>query len=307
MGDTEKILQSYDLISFYSTKDMHRPLYLGNSVFRICRFCGKNKKEVPFKKKAHVIPEGIGNKKLFSKYECDNCNSLYGSTIENDLNNLFAPYKLFFKIKGKKGINTVKPYKGMDRIEYDQNLNMVLAKLSKDNLTIDDENKTAVIRIKTQPFNLFNIYKCLLKIALLILPEAELFIFSPSFQLLKNEIIPLDPLYLKISNTHPLGIEHIETYLYRRKRNKYIYPYGIFIMIFRTLIFQINLHFNNFDYKVTRTPIFFDSNFRTGLSGVDQILNCNDRNIRRSDFAFNFKYEYKDKLTDDLKRKINKD
>lgn len=96
-SSTKQILTNYELIVNYSTLDIPRPLYLGNKIQRVCRFCGKNKNEVSFKKKAHVIPEGIGNKKLFSLSECDSCNSFYGNTIENDLNNLLSPYKLFFK------------------------------------------------------------------------------------------------------------------------------------------------------------------------------------------------------------------
>jgi len=306
MSETEKILQRYELISGYSTGSILRPLCLGNFENRICRLCGKTKPEVTFKKKSHIVPEGLGNKILFSLYECDNCNSLYGSTIENDLNNLLSPYKLFFKIKGKKGINTIKPYKGKDRIEYAQDLNMVLAKLSNENISIDHKNKTAKLITKTQPFSLFNIYKCLLKIALLILPENEFYNFTPSLQLLKNDIITSDPLYVKISNTHPYGIEHIEIYLYRRKSESVTNPYVVFILIFRTLIFQVNLHINFIDHNVERTPIFFDSNFRTGSYSDEQIFNCNDKTNTRSTFTFNFKYEGSRKLPEELKVRINR-
>lgn len=304
MTSTEQILNHYELIVNYSTLDIPRPLYLGNNTHRVCRFCGKDKGEVNFKKKAHVIPEGLGNKKLFSFYECDSCNSFYGNTIENDFNNLLSPYKLFFKIKGKKGINTVKPFKGKDRIEFAQDLNIYLASLSKENIIIDEENKTALIKSQTQPFNLFSLYKCLLKIAILLLPENELYNFAPSVQLLKGDIITQDPLLVKISNTHPLGIEHIEVYLFRRKKDYSKNPYILFILTFKTFLFQINLHINHLDHNIERKPIFFDSNFRTGKSGDDQIINCNNDLDARITFSFNFKYENSHKLPEELKKRF---
>jgi hypothetical protein len=306
MSSTEQILNNYELIVNYSTFDIPRPLYLGNKTHRVCRFCGKNKNEVSFKKKAHVIPEGIGNKKLFSLYECDSCNSFFGNTIENDLNNLISPYKLFFKIKGKKGINTVKPFKGKDRIEYAQDLNIFLATLSKENIAIDDENKTAIIKIQTQPINLFSLYKCLLKIAILVLPENELYNFSPSVQLIKGEIITQDPLFVKISNTYPLGIEHFEVYLFRRKKGYSQNPYILFILMFRTFLFQINLHINHLDHNIKRIPLFYDSNFRNGRYGDDQIINCNNDLTARITYSFNLKYETSKKLPEELKKRLKK-
>jgi hypothetical protein len=49
-------------------------IFLGDKNSRICRFCGQAKPEVSFRKEAHALPESIGNKSLFTYYECDACN-----------------------------------------------------------------------------------------------------------------------------------------------------------------------------------------------------------------------------------------
>lgn len=52
---------------------------------RICRYCGKRAPEVSFRKKAHAISEGLGNKKIITNTECDKCNDDFGKTIEKSL------------------------------------------------------------------------------------------------------------------------------------------------------------------------------------------------------------------------------
>jgi len=50
----------YDDNSFIWLNDNRKNLKLKNE--RTCRFCGKTYPEVTFSKKAHLIPESIGNK-----------------------------------------------------------------------------------------------------------------------------------------------------------------------------------------------------------------------------------------------------
>jgi hypothetical protein len=49
-----------------------------------CRFCGGSGDDVTSRKEAHTVPEGLGNKLIFSADECDGCNlkfSLYESSL----------------------------------------------------------------------------------------------------------------------------------------------------------------------------------------------------------------------------------
>lgn len=77
---------------------------------RICIFCGKRYPEVTFFKIAHAISETLGNKKLVSHYECDNCNLVFGTILEDALGKYVAPFKLISQIYGKKNTLTIKDY-----------------------------------------------------------------------------------------------------------------------------------------------------------------------------------------------------
>ena len=46
-------------------------IFLGDRQNRRCRFCGKTTPEVSFRKEAHALPECVGNKSLFTYYECE--------------------------------------------------------------------------------------------------------------------------------------------------------------------------------------------------------------------------------------------
>ncbi len=48
---------------------------------RHCRFCGLDEPTVTFKDEAHALPAAFGNTGLFSNYECDACNHLFGESI----------------------------------------------------------------------------------------------------------------------------------------------------------------------------------------------------------------------------------
>ena len=58
---------------------------------RHCRFCGNDEPTVTFKDEAHALPAAFGNTGLFSNYECDTCNHLFGEGIENHLGNWTKP------------------------------------------------------------------------------------------------------------------------------------------------------------------------------------------------------------------------
>ncbi|WP_158653878.1 HNH endonuclease [Helicobacter cetorum] len=73
-----------------------------NKTKRVCRFCNKDFRETSFNNKAHVIPESLGNKILFSSNECDTCNKRFGETIDYSLSKFFELEYLVRGIRGKK-------------------------------------------------------------------------------------------------------------------------------------------------------------------------------------------------------------
>lgn len=69
---------------------------------RRCLFCGKTLPEVKFSKIAHAVSETLGNKSLFSHFECDKCNEAFGDLFEDSLGKYFLPFKIVSQIYGKK-------------------------------------------------------------------------------------------------------------------------------------------------------------------------------------------------------------
>ena len=89
--------------------------YIGENIKekRICRFCGRSMPEITFKKKAHAIPKGLGNKTVFDNEECDSCNMRFGSDLDNELIDYFAFFRGIFGIEGKRGIFGIEGKKGV--------------------------------------------------------------------------------------------------------------------------------------------------------------------------------------------------
>ena len=74
---------------------------------RVCRFCGHSMPEAKFKQKAHAISESLGNKGLVCLEECDDCNTRFNQTIEQDVTRLFQFFLILKGIKGKNGNPTL--------------------------------------------------------------------------------------------------------------------------------------------------------------------------------------------------------
>jgi len=91
--------------------------FLGSKNNRVCRFCGKQEPEVSFGKDthAHAFPEFIGNKKLFTYYECKDCNAFFGKSVDYHFAECFKVLNTLTRIKGKRGIPT---YKSKDKNGY---------------------------------------------------------------------------------------------------------------------------------------------------------------------------------------------
>ena len=74
---------------------------------RVCRFCGRSMPDVKFKEKAHAISESLGNKGLVCREECDDCNTRFNQTIEQDVTRFFQFFLILKGIKGKNGNPTL--------------------------------------------------------------------------------------------------------------------------------------------------------------------------------------------------------
>ena len=171
--DLGTTLLNYD-ISFYGTERRSFRLSKYRNA-NVCRFCGREEgtlnscgSKVTFKKKAHLISEALGNKKLISLDECDCCNEYFSVEIEPSIVSFFSLFRSLYGIHGKGGKKTLKgksfvldPDKGFD------------IKLPR---TVEDlYNDRLEVKLKThESYVPVAVYKCLCKFILGVLTKDEL-------------------------------------------------------------------------------------------------------------------------------------
>lgn len=160
---------------------------------RVCRYCGLGYPEVSFNKIAHAIPELLGNKKIISDSECDNCNQIF-SVYENDLAYSLGFLRSIFQINGKAGVPKFKsPDKtfvvkegslpGQDKpvMVFESNGKYVK------NFKVDKHNKTLSILTHKQSYKPFNVFKILTKIGICSAKAYDVPKFKKAIDLLINQ------------------------------------------------------------------------------------------------------------------------
>lgn len=239
------------MTNFESQKN--KKIYL-NDENDICRFCGKNKKEVHFSNICHAIPEFLGNKLIITKNECDDCNHYYGETIESDLGKFTSPIRTIAHVKGKNRIpiykdvtNNKNTAKFLNGILYVENDNMV---------TIDRKNKKLCFNFKTEKVIPANVYKSLVRIALNCLPKKYFYQFKNLKWLNSREKLELDNLYTNIFFRIVPNIPKMcNIFLFIRKKNVENVPYCQMVLQSNNSFYQVILPFLNEDNFLNNVEI----------------------------------------------------
>ena len=105
-NNIEEILRNYDVSTFNALTKNRIGEY--DKSKRICRYCNKSVPKVTFRKVAHTISEALGNKKIITNDECDSCNEIFGTGIEDDFIVYLDVLRVINGVKGKNGIPKVK-------------------------------------------------------------------------------------------------------------------------------------------------------------------------------------------------------
>ncbi|WP_286863705.1 MULTISPECIES: hypothetical protein [unclassified Herbaspirillum] len=212
-----------------------------------CRYCGKVEGEVTFKKIAHALPELIGNKYLFSLDECDGCNVAFDKELENNLANFLGIARTTTGVVAKNGVPAHKTQNG-ERLE----------KIGKNHLSIELRDSEFVAIDKNRNILSFNsqkstyvplqVYKCFVKMALAVLPEADLKNYQQCFDWVRFNKLPgkFNKSALKISETFVPGenpIPNIWIALFKRTGDKKKNPNLICAIAFRNFLFYFNVPF----------------------------------------------------------------
>lgn len=223
-------------------------------MFGVCRFCKCDDPE-KFRKKAHTIPEALGNKWITSLDECDDCNIKYGR-YEEQLVKALRPILTLGGVKGKTGV----PQTGRTRGSYIRHSNESgrrrISTCSQAELTdvlsksSTPDNILLKIPVHIEKFTPLLAYKALVKIAIALLPKEELKNFQKVVNWLDNDndrnnqppcIVGVS--FALIGNSPPL----VSGVLYKRNSPNTQLPYMIFILCVGSICLQIRLKSDEYD------------------------------------------------------------
>ena len=145
---------------------------------RRCRFCGKQGPDVTFLKEAHALPEMVGNKTLLSLHECDACNELFGRTIEYQFGRWTGFQRTTSAVTGKNGVPQYHSKDGNVRWDVGAEGANIVFKGDLGPVKVDFEGRKVTISGEVQPYIPRFAYKCLVKMALSVIPEEDVAHFA---------------------------------------------------------------------------------------------------------------------------------
>ncbi len=194
----------YDLIFSFNHSVLSQSICLlgTNPTSNTCIFCLRNEPEITLDCRSHAIPTFLGNKYLYNRLECKECNNNFGRNIETQLDIFTKPYRLFNGIKiRKKGNYTFLKYQSSSQKFLVHNLmigNIVALGVSGKNISefILKENDSNMVLNFEEKCRPSDVYKCFMKIIYGLLPEKH----HSSFTLLREWIMDEDPENLILNN-----------------------------------------------------------------------------------------------------------
>lgn len=251
-----------DFLTFYNRiskhNDFEKKMYLGNDF--ICRYCGENNRKFFKFENSHTFPEFTGNKWIFSKDECTECNQLF-SLYENELANQGHVMRTLLGTKTKKKKSTKYKNKAFQLQRHETGFEMDIfhnPDIQSDRKKYGgiihrydfiEQEDNSIVSIPQMKFIPFYLSKCLAKIGLAIMPDSEL--NGSEFSELKRWLLTTDnfpkgqesPLNYVYTLNLPLADRKPLLLLYKKKdeyRNVPMPTYSLFFS-YGSVMFQIFL------------------------------------------------------------------
>ena len=132
-----------------------------------CRFCGCTYAR-NFRKRAHVVPESLGNRHLLSRNrECDDCNSSLGES-ESHLVRMLGATRVLYGMRGKRGALKHKP--AGQGIHVSRSKDHVRIESSTSVTPLAFDGSRGELLLAKEPYIPFEAFKALCKIVLTALP-----------------------------------------------------------------------------------------------------------------------------------------
>lgn len=251
---------SYESIAIFHL-ETGKTITLGEGKEKRCRFCGKAEPEVAFETITHAVPEFTGNKSLISDYECDTCNKHF-SKLETQMSRYMHLFHTMAQVKGKKGVPKYKINFGKSIIELgDQSLKVDHHEGDKELFEIKPDKNIMTMKGE-RSYVPQMVYKCLVKMALTIMPEEELQHFSKTLEWLMEDPKAKSKFHIgglvAFMNTYPgpRPFDEVSCLLYRRRDNApEKVPYCIFFIAYSNFTFQIYVPMCDKDAKYMKQDI----------------------------------------------------
>ncbi|MEN9908267.1 MAG: hypothetical protein RLZZ540_1416 [Bacteroidota bacterium] len=257
--------------------NIDKNIYLGNKEDKKCRFCTKSAPEVTFRQVAHAIPEFVNNHRLVSYYECDSCNAKFARTLETHMGDYMNVYHTMSQVKGKRGVPSYRKVGEKSRIDHtEKGLKIDYFQDETENVKIDEENKTLTITATRATYVPIAIYKCLTKMALTIVDDAELIHFQKTLDWINEENHEESKYFIESLKCYfsltpgPLPHDFTTCILGKRKNDaSENVPYMIFLLAYGNYTFQIFLPMCDIDdtkgnFNMAPIPTPFDFNNQYG-------------------------------------------
>jgi len=257
--------KTYKLINSLVPKN-NQKIFLGDKDKKKCRFCGKDSTQTSFKKKAHIIPEFMGNKLYFSNLECDNCNQYFGE-LEDSLFNFAGVLNSFSMVRGKKGFPKYKGNKEELEIfaKNDNELIIRTVQTEKEEVcAIDEKNKRIIIDTNQHSYLPQDAFKSLVKIGLIMLKDCQFLKYKEAIEWIRQpnlnnqEHNPFFNVFRKIGEKRRF-LKPLAFLMQKRDSQElFNYPHHILIIFYGIIQYQIFLPFHEDDkYLVNEEEIFF--------------------------------------------------
>ena len=214
---------------------------------RHCRFCRQDEPAVTFKDKAHALPAAFGNTGLFSNYECDACNHLFGENIENHLGNWTKPMRTLSRIRGRSGVPTIKK-PGTNagwRVEY-SGTGFHLEEYEDDPIfEVDEAAKKLRFALHRDTYIPVAALKGLVKIGLTLIPGAETQHFQETYDWIRDtdhsrNFVAELPIF-RTFIPGPMRTDLIVLMLMRRRLGIDTVPYAFFTLAYGNEVLQVFL------------------------------------------------------------------
>lgn len=264
----------YSVIVTHNLMDSSSKQFIGKKNHE-CRFCGRPFPYVSFKNDAHALPHFIGNNKLFTNQECNTCNNKFGRLLETEFAKYMHLNHTFSGVRGKTGFPEFKRH---DAKITTTGTFIDWKDIPQENLDFDQSSGVLTVKQIMPTFIPIAVYKCLVKMAMTIMPDQELLNFDDTLKWISEDdhsisAFSFNHLWLLQGNVQTTErFTGISAVLVKRKENTdKTQPFMMFRLTYGTSIFQIPIPLSKEDHSISHNIIPYIPNLHDLEHGYGKI------------------------------------